>query len=669
MKQKGLIRLLCLVAAIWLSLSGGTARADEVSCPGRSPGYRCFRADSGTGQIAGWIADINRRIPADQDRVELRHYDNTNLAKNWLWCRVNGRTVNPVRNFEREVPMSTTDYQQAYCPTGEVLRWVRQGHVYRVPVSAIPTPGERNTILATELTTRLLSDDQPTREELVSALSALESNETDMQGMRPDRQETAALIAAIRRSFESLPDVVVTPSEPVVREVVRQGEVVTIEHVNEGIHYPWWLLMVMSLGLVAVGILLGLALGSRRYGTAARALERERHQVSILLARNTELDNRLTQKPSTELVLAAQVKAERWDELHKYYDETYLQEKGISPRDVDAFSADRMKRMVENGLMPSREREILAAWNEAVNVPFTIERFEELIRHGAAFERSKEQSGKKPMEEFLSSFGEDSGAVPLMKAEITRLNEEAEQMHGSVLEVARLTEWLQSLMRRVQNFSRGFGVNLAEHPMPDLKNEDGITDFVQGIFDDISHKLRLRDEIVADKNQRRDERSKQLRHHLRTGIKRHRELVRQFANYQVEIPVLREQISSLSFRLNDEMMKTGKMHGLQFRVKELDQDLVSANEELEKSVLCLEGALSFIRQLSDGDLLKLYEGLELLKKRPDDHFGPQDRTVIVGLCTKAESVLESLMGFTPKAVPRSTGPNGIYASVPIPVGV
>jgi hypothetical protein len=519
----------------------------------------------------------------------------------------------------------------------------------------------------------LLNNDQPTREELISALSSLESNEIDPNGMEPSPHETAALAAVIGRALESSPDVVIVPSEPAVPEVVRQGEVVTIEHINEGIHYPWWLLVVMSIGLIAVGILLGLALGSRRYGSAARALDRERQQVSILLARNTELENRLTQKPSTELVLAAQVKAERWDELHKYYDETYLQEKGISPRDVDAFSADRMKRMVENGLMPSREREILAAWNEAVNVPFTIERFEELIRHGAAFERSKEQSGKKPMTEFLSSFGEDSGAVPLMKAEITRLNEEAEQMHGSVLEVARLTEWLQSLARRVQNFGRGFGVNLAEHPMPDLKTEDGITDFVQGVFDDIALKLRLKDDLVADKIQRQSERGKQLRKGLREVIKRHRELARQWAHREVvEMPELREKIGLLHVQLSDEAKKVGQKMGAQHRLaeslSEVSGRLAFTERELERTLLGLDSAESLVKKLSGDEMLMVYDGLLQLKERPGNHFDPQDRSLIAGLCEKAESALESLMGFTPHRAPQQRGPNGTVITVPFIVG-
>ena len=619
--RRELIRLLCLAAAVWLFYPGGLARADEVSCPGRSQGFRCFRAESGTGQVASWIADINRRVPAGQDRVELRHYDNANLDKNWLWCRVNGQTVNPVRNFAREVPMSTTDYQQAYCPAGEVLRWVRQGHVYRVPVSAIPTPGERNTILAAELSQSLLSSTPPTRETLVSALTALESNETDMQGMRPDRLETAALVAAIRRSLESLPAVVEVPSEPVVREVVRQGETTTIAYVNEGFHYPWWVLALAGICTLMAGFYFG------RYF---------RHGEITMVRRSREHQRGLTAKERDLRVSA----------------ETRLME--LAREAVDTTS-------------------IVSVWSEVMSEPVNVDRVRIILKHGAAFERSQEQSGKKPMEEFLSSFGEDASALPLMKAEITRLNEENANFQGSVLEVARLTEWLQSFARRVLNFGRGCGVDPAEHPMPDLKTEDGITDFVQGVFDDIALKLRLKDDLVADKIHRQSERSKQLRKGLREGIKRHRELARRWAHREaVEIPALRETIGLLHVQLSDEAKKVGQKMGAQHRLaeslSEVSGRLAFTERELERTMLGLDSAECLVKKLSGDALLRVYDGRLQLKERPGDHFDPQDRSLIAGLCEKAESALESLMGFTPHRAPQQRGPNGTVITVPFIVG-
>lgn len=608
--RRELTRLLCLAAAVWLFYPGGLARAEEVSCPGRDPGYRCFRAEPGTGQIPAWIADINRRIPAGQDPVTLDHFDNANLAKNWLWCRLNGRTINPVRNFERTEPMSTSDYREAYCPeegVGEVLRWVRQGHIYRVPVSAIPTPGERNIILAATLTESLLSSTPPTRETLVSALNELARNETDPNGMEPSRDQTATLAQVIGRGVEILPpEVVEVPSEPVEREVVRQGETTTIEYVNEGFHYPWWILVLAGICMLMAGFYFG------RYF----------RQAELTMVRGSREHQR-----------ALMVK-ERDMRVHA---ETRLME--LAREAVDATS-------------------IVSVWSEVMSEPVNADRMRIILKHGAAFERSQEQSDKIPLTEFLSSFGEGESAVPLMKDEIAKLKQESAKFQGSVLEVARLTEWLQSFARRVLSFGREFGVDPVEHPMPDLKTEDGITDFVQGIFDDISHKLRLKDEAVADKNQRRDERSKQLRKHLRTGIKRHRELARQFANHQVEIPVLREQISSLNFRLNDETMKTGKMHGLQFRVKELDEDLVTAKEGLESAINGLVSAGTFVKELADDVVFPIYEGLTDLVENSNDHLDLEGQGKLVGLCEKAQSLYDSLSGFVPQGAPHRRDSNG-----------
>lgn len=622
--RRELTRLLCLAAAVWLFYPGGLARAEEVSCPGRDPGYRCFRAEPGTGQIPAWIADINRRIPAGQDPVTLDHFDNANLAKNWLWCRLNGRTINPVRNFERTEPMSTSDYREAYCPeegVGEVLRWVRQGHIYRVPVSAIPTPGERNVILAATLTESLLSSTPPTREILVSALNELARNEIDPNGMEPSRDQTATLAQVIGRGVEILPEVVEVPSEPVEREVVRQGETTTIAYVNEGFHYPWWVLALAGICSLMAGFYFG------RYF---------RHGEITMVRRSREHQRGLTAKE----------------------------------RDLRVSAEARLMELAREAVDTTS---IVSVWSEVMSEPVNVDRVRVILKHGAAFERSQEQSGKKPMEEFLSSFGEDESALPLMKAEITRLNEENANFQGSVLEVARLTEWLQSFARRVLNFGRGFGVDPVEHPMPDLKTEDGITDFVQGVFDDIALKLRLKDDLVADKIQRQSERGKQLRKGLREVIKRHRELARQWAHREVvEMPALRETIGLLHVQLSDEAKKVGQKMGAQHRLaeslSEVSGRLAFTERELERTLLGLDSAESLVKKLSGDEMLMVYDGLLQLKERPGNHFDPQDRSLIAGLCEKAESALESLMGFTPHRAPQQRGPNGTVITVPFIVG-
>lgn len=199
-----------ILVIITVGYSPITALAEEVPCPHQEDRvrYRCFRAEAGaTGQVDSWIQRINQSIPEGQEQIGYRHYDNANLANGWLLCREShNRYINQVRNFSRDTPMTTSDYTNQLCPasTGTVMRWVRAGKIYRVPRSAIPTPGDRQLAIEAQIQAREAHGGSLSLVELNAFLEQIHANEMDTTGMRPTREETSAAIAAVGSGLTTL---------------------------------------------------------------------------------------------------------------------------------------------------------------------------------------------------------------------------------------------------------------------------------------------------------------------------------------------------------------------------------------------------------------------------------------------------------------------------------
>lgn len=669
LRWKKLLELICMVAVIHMIAPSSSARAEEVSCRGGGSSFRCFRAEPGaTGQVDSWIASINANIPSGQELVGYRHYDSVNLSENWLWCReANGRMTNAVRNFVVAEPMSTTDYRQTYCPTGEVRRWVRAGHVYRVPVSAIPTPGERDHNLATEVATQLRNGVVVTRERAVDVLSQCIANETDTTGMRPDRGETAECVSAGRDLVAQLPAMAAAPA-PVVREVVRPSGYITMHDraPSNQEAMPIWMLALFGAGLLFVGFAFGKFSSQTEIKSLKAKLERSGQLMKEKITEIDDLTKKFLKMPSSEELQVLRIRANLWEKLEDHYDDSYLDQKQREPQGLDVFSFDLMKGMIERWLKPPVEnfrKEFEEVWASQGLSEYSPEYLRILLNSGRAFQASRDQSDKLALSSLQGEFGDTVEAIPLLKAEIARLMGELVEKNGAVIEVGRLQESFITSMQRLQTFAVHFGAQPDDFPLSDLSSEDSVMEFYQGVLEFVVRTARLAEEAwqrkydqIVRENELLEEKDRELAPLLKDRKQRIEELDK-------VVHGLRQEIGKIKVTLHDEVTKNSQYRGLHFKVaEELGEVMVAHRKqakvltrteaELELSIVQASHAEQFIKD-SSREMHEFSGSLDALSV-----FDPTMNEFFQELRTKFEDLLIKVLNYQ---LPKTLQSNGTDA--------